>query len=63
MLIVTVGGCLTIMFCTEEVIAPHEFVIVTETLYVPGVTKLNDGLADVALVPLVKLHVGVPLPQ
>ena len=53
-LIATVGGCLTITVCTAEVTAPQELPeIVTLIEYVPGVTKLNEGLGDAAVVPLV----------
>ena len=53
-LIVTVGGFFTITVCMEEVTVPHvlpEIVKLRE--YVPGETKLNEGLGDAAPVPLV----------
>ena len=47
-----VGGFLTMSVCVELKV-PHELVIVTFILYVPGVTKLKEGLGDVAVVPFV----------
>src|SRR5690606_30477395 len=53
----------TITVCAGDVTLPHPLVVIKVIEYVPGVTKLKFGLADVALVPPAKLHVGVPLPQ
>ena len=58
----TVGGCLT--FTVFVILAlPHELVIVNFMVYVPGVTKLNDGCSELEDVPPVKLHEPFPVPQ
>ena len=46
--IVAVGGFLTITVCIGDVTVPQELVVVRLMLYVPEVTKLKEGLADVA---------------
>ena len=53
--IATVGGFLTItVLIGVEVAGPQVLPeMVTLIEYVPGVTKLNEGLGEVALVPLV----------
>ena len=53
LLIETTGGCLIITVCGNDVTEPQEFVVVNVIEYVPGVTKLKDGLDDVAEVPFV----------
>ena len=46
-----VGGFFTITVCIVEVTLPHEFVVVSEIEYVPGVINWNDGLADADVEP------------
>jgi hypothetical protein len=58
----TVGGCFT--FTVLEILAlPHELVMVNFIVYVPGVTKLNDGCSELELEPPVKLQEPLPVPQ
>ena len=58
----TVGGCFTItVFVTLAL--PQALVDVNLMVYVPGVTKLNVGFAELELDPPVKLHEPLPVPQ
>ena len=61
-LMVVVGGCFT-SIVSEAMLMPQEFVVVNCRVYVPTVTKLIDGAADVSSVPLVKLHCSGAVPQ
>ena len=52
---VTVGGFFTsTVFVVENV--PQALVIDSLIVYVPALLKMKEGLTDVALVELVKLH-------
>ena len=58
----TVGGCLTFtVFVTLAL--PQALVDVNLMVYVPGVTKLNVGFAELELDPPVKVHDPLPVPQ
>ena len=59
---ITVGGFVTCTVC-EVLTIPHEFVSESFMVYIPGVTKLNEGFTEFLSVGVVKLHVSGAVPQ
>jgi hypothetical protein len=51
----TVGGAFTVTVFVATAL-PHAPVMRNESVYVPGLLNVNDGLAEVAFVPFAKLH-------